>query len=151
MKALLLFTLMLLSAGVASPSAADASKLDMKTQNPLLGAWKLVSLEQPGAHGRLRKVECAGMFVFTDEGKVSVQVMYRNAKMGGAYAQSGYEASYGSYRVDNSSTFTFHIDGALVRSLVGKDLKRAYAISDNRLTVKSTDPTERWEVVWERY
>lgn len=47
--------------------------------------------------------------------------------------------------------FTFHIDGALVRTLIGKDLKRAYQISENRLTVRSTDPKEHWEVVWERY
>ncbi|HVH73218.1 MAG TPA: lipocalin-like domain-containing protein [Candidatus Dormibacteraeota bacterium] len=60
-------------------------------------------------------------------------------------------ASYGSYRIEDSSTFTFHIDGALVRSLIGKDLKRAYEISGDRLTVKSTDPNEHWKVVWERY
>jgi len=38
-----------------------------------------------------------------------------------------------------------------VRTLIGKDLKRAYEISGNRLTVKSTDPNEHWKVVWERY
>ena len=52
------------------------------------------------------------MFVFTREGKASVQVMYRNAQTGSAYAQGGYEASYGSYHIDDSSTFTFHIEGA---------------------------------------
>ena len=57
----------------------------------------------------------------------------------------------GSYRIDRSSTFTFHIEGGLVRTLIGKDLKRAYEISGNRLTVKSTDPHEHWKVVWERY
>ena len=36
-------------------------------------------------------------------------------------------------------------------TLIGKDLKRAYEISGNRLTVKSTDPHEHWKVVWERY
>jgi hypothetical protein len=77
--------------------------------------------------------------------------VYRNAEAGSAYAQGGYEASYGSYHIDDSSTFTFHIDGALVRTLIGKDLKRAYQISENRLTVRSTDPKEHWEVVWERY
>ena len=91
------------------------------------------------------------MFVFTGDGKASVQVMYRNAQTGGTYAQSGYEASYGSYRIDDSATFTFQIEGALVRTLIGKELKRAYEISGNRLTVKSTDPKEHWKVVWERY
>ena len=91
------------------------------------------------------------MLVFTREGRASVQVMYRNVQTGSAYAQGGYEASYGSYRIDDSSTFTVHVDGALVRTLIGKDLKRRYEISGNRLTVKSTNPNEHWKVVWERY
>jgi hypothetical protein len=70
---------------------------------------------------------------------------------GSSYAQGGYEASYGSYRVDDSSSFTFHIDGALVRTLIGKDLKRRYEVSDDRLTVKPANPNEHWKVVWERY
>jgi Lipocalin-like domain len=91
------------------------------------------------------------MFVFTRDGKASVQVMYRTAQSGSNYAQGGYEASYGTYHVDDSSTFRFHIDGALVRTLIGKDLKRHYQISGNRLIVKSTDPNEHWKVVWGRY
>lgn len=151
MKSLLLFSLVLLSPGVAAQSAPDASNRNTEIRNPLVGAWKLVSLEEPSADGQVHKVDCAGMFVFTSDGKASVQVLYRNAQTGSAYAQSGYEASYGSYRIDDTSTFTFHIDGTLVRSLIGKDLKRAYGISGNRLTVKSTDPNEHWKVVWERY
>ena len=38
-----------------------------------------------------------------------------------------------------------------LRTLIGKDLKRRYEISGNRLTVKSTNPNEHWKVVWERY
>jgi Lipocalin-like domain len=80
-----------------------------------------------------------------------VQLMYRSARTGSAYAQEGYEASYGSYHIDDASTFTFHIDGALVRTFIGEELKRTYEISGNRLTVKSTNPNEHWKVVWERY
>ena len=120
-------------------------------QNRFVGAWKLVSLDEPNADGQLHKADCDGLFIFTPEGRASVQLMYRNAHSGSAYAQGGYEASYGSYKIDNSSTFTFHIDGALVRTLVGKDLKRMYQVSGNRLVIKSTDPNEHWRVVWERY
>jgi hypothetical protein len=146
MKSLLLLTVVLLSGEVAARSPQY-----VPNNNRLVGAWKLVSLEEPGADGQLHKADCDGMFVFTGDGKASVQVMYRNAQTGSAYAQGGYEASYGSYRIDDSSTFTFHIEGALVRTLIGKDLKRAYQISDRRLTVKSTNPNEHWKVVWERY
>ena len=145
MKSVLL-CLMLLSAAVAAQYRDEPPN-----QDRLLGAWKLVSLEELSADGQVHKADCTGMFVFTHDGKASVQVMYRNAQSGSAYAHGGYEASYGSYRIDNSSTFTFHIEGALVRTLIGKDLKRAYEISGKRLTVKSIDPNEHWKVVWERY
>ncbi|HTT18143.1 MAG TPA: lipocalin-like domain-containing protein [Candidatus Sulfotelmatobacter sp.] len=144
-------SLLLLSLVLFSSLAAARSAQAGTSQNPLIGAWKLVSLEDPSSDGQMHKADCAGQFVFTNDGKASVQVMYRSAQTGSAYAQSGYEASYGSYDIDDSSTFTFHIDGALVRTLIGKDLKRAYEISGKRLTVKSTDPNEHWKVIWERY
>ena len=143
---LLLSSLVLFSAVAAAQSAQAGT-----SQNVLLGAWKLVSLEEPNADGQVHVADCTGQFVFTNDGKASVQVMYRSAQTGSAYAQGGYEASYGSYHIDDTSTFTFHIDGALVRTLIGKDLKRAYEIAGKRLTVKSTNPNEHWKVVWERY
>jgi hypothetical protein len=150
MKPLVLLNLILVSVGAAQ-SAADIPDRNTEIRNRLVGAWKLVSLEEPRVDGQVHKADCAGMFVFTRDGKASVQVMYRNAQTGSTYAQGGYEASYGTYHIDDSSTFTVHIEGAIVRTLIGKDLKRAYEISGNRLTVKSTDPTEHWKVVWERY
>ena len=83
--------------------------------------------------------------------------MYRNPQTGGQagpvqYAQGGYEASFGTYQIDeNSHTFVFHVEGAMVRSLIGKDLPRAYEFSGNQLVVKSTNPNEHWRVAWERY
>lgn len=150
MKSLLL-SVLLVSTALQVQLAAEAAHRNEESQNRLVGAWKLVSLEEASADGQVHKADCNGMFVFTSDGKASVQVMYRNAQTGSAYAQGGYEASYGSYHIDDSSTFTFHIDGALVRTLIGKDLKRAYEISGNRLIVKSTNPNEHWRVVWERY
>jgi hypothetical protein len=151
MKSLLLASAVLFSTGVVAQSVADAPNRNTESQNRLVGAWKLVSLEEASGDGQVHRADCNGMFVFTSNGKASVQVMYQQAQTGSAYAQGGYEASYGSYRIDDSSTFTFHIDGALVRTLIGKDLKRAYEISGSRLIVKSTDPHEHWRVVWERY
>jgi hypothetical protein len=77
MKSLLLFAVVLLSARVAAQSAHD-----VPNQNRFVGAWKLVSLKEPRANGQLHKVDCAGLFVFTSDGKASVQVMYRNAESG---------------------------------------------------------------------
>jgi len=149
MKSLYCLSIVLLCVGVAAQSAPGTPDSNKEMRNGLVGAWKLVSLKEPSADGQVHQVDCTGMFVFTRDGKASVQVMYRTAQTGSTYSHGGYEASYGSYRVDNSSTFTFHIEGALVRTLIGKDLKRRYEISNNRLIVRPTDPNEHWEVVWE--
>jgi len=42
------------------------------------------------------------------------------------------------------------VDGALVRTLIGQDLPRAFQFSGNQLIVKSIHPEEHWRVVWER-
>lgn len=88
---------------------------------------------------------------------MSVQVMDRNPPTqarGGPeqYSQGGYEASFGTYEIDApGQSFTFHVEGALVRSLIGKDLPRAFELSGKQLIVKSTRPDEHWRVVWEHY
>jgi hypothetical protein len=76
----------------------------------------------------------------------------RNAAGSEQYSQGGYEASFGTYVIEESThTFTFHVEGALVRTLIGKDLLRAFELSGQQLIVKSTRPEEHWKVVWERY
>ena len=68
------------------------------------------------------------------------------------YAQGGYEASFGTYQIDEGAqTFTFHVEGTLVRTLIGKDLPRAFEFSGNQLIVKSTRADEHWRVTWEHY
>jgi hypothetical protein len=119
----------------------------------LAGAWRLASLEEPDAGGSLRRVECTGSLVFTRDGRMAVQVMYRSPQPEGssAYAKSGYEASFGTFDVDERArTFTFHVEGALVRSLIGRELPRIFELSEDRLVVTSTNPAEHWRVIWER-
>jgi hypothetical protein len=121
-----------------------------------VGAWRLAWLEEQGADGKVHKAECTGLLVYTRDGHMSVQVMYRNPPSENKaapvqYAQGGYEASFGKYEINDTHIFTFHVEGALVRGLIGKDLKRVYELSGNQLTVKSPDPAEHWRVVWERY
>ena len=126
-------------------------------RNRFIGAWRLAWLEEPDAGGTVHRADCTGLLVYTHDGHMSVQVMYRNPHNGGQagpvqYSQGGYEASFGSYQIDeHSHTFTFHVEGAMVRSLIGKDLPRAYEISGNQLIVKSTNPNEHWRVAWEHY
>ena len=122
-----------------------------------VGAWRLVSLEEQGADGKPHRCDCTGMFVFTRDGHASVQVMTRDSQTGTPagpvqYSQGGYEASFGRYEVDeHTHTFTFHVEGALVRTLIGKDLPRVYELSGKRLVVTSSNPDEHWRVTWEHY
>jgi len=146
-----LFAVSICALFLTAPLFSQSRTANKNLPNHLVGAWKLVSLEEPSADGAVHPVDCDGLFVFSNDGKASVQVMYRNSQAGNDYAQGGYEASYGSYEIDDGHTFTFHIDGALVRTLIGKDLTRKYEISGKQLTITSTDPKEHWKVVWERF
>jgi hypothetical protein len=66
------------------------------------------------------------------------------------YAQGGYEASFGTYEIDERAHhFTYHVEGALVRTLIGKDLTRVFEFSGKQLIVKSSSPDEHWRVAWE--
>jgi hypothetical protein len=119
-----------------------------------VGAWRLAWLEGPDAAGKVHKADCTGLLVYTPDGHMSVQVMYRNPQSGNPaapvqYAQGGYEASFGRYEVVDAHTFTYHVEGALARTLIGKDLKRVFELSRNQLIVKSPDPNEHWRVAWE--
>jgi Lipocalin-like domain len=122
-----------------------------------VGGWRLAWLEEEGADGKVHRADCTGLLVYTRDGHMSVQVMYRNPQAGAnaapvQYAQGGYEASFGTYETDESAhTFTFHVEGALVRTLIGKDLPRAFELSGKQLIVKSTHPDEHWRVAWEHY
>jgi len=140
-----------------SLSAREHRSSTDSDQDRFIGAWHLASLEEPDANGKLHRADCAGLLVYTRDGHMSVQVMYRNPQSGGQsgsvqYAQGGYEASFGTYHIDeNTHTFIFHVDGAMVRTLIGKDLPRVYELSGNKLIVKSSDTNEHWRVVWEHY
>ena len=43
-----------------------------------VGAWRLAWLEEEGADGKIHRADCTGLLVYTRDGYMSVQVMYRN-------------------------------------------------------------------------
>jgi hypothetical protein len=122
----------------------------------LIGAWHMVSMEEPGPDGNLeRHTERTGMLVFSADGHFSVPVMYPEsgaAEAGNpAYSKDGYEATFGNYEVDEQShTIRQHVEAALVRSLIGRDLPRLMQFTaDGHLTLRSAHPEEKWSVMWE--
>jgi hypothetical protein len=121
----------------------------------LIGAWHLVRIESPGPDGKSVDLpQPTGMLIYTRDGHMSVQLMY--PKSAGAisneYVLNGYEASFGSYDLNETAhTLTHHVQGSVTGDLlVGKSLTRAYKFTqDGRLTIRSTRPDEHWFVVWE--
>jgi len=155
MKKLFLLVVVALFVATTALSGNQNRDANEAVRDRFIGAWRLAWLEDEGADGKLHRADCTGLLVYTRDGHMSVQVMYRNpqARSGAPvqYAQGGYEASFGTYQIDDVHTFTYHVEGALVRTLIGSDLKRVYELSGNQLVVKSSDPNEHWRVAWEHY
>ena len=159
MKKTFFLSVVSLCVGLISPMLAGSPirAFSLNMQDQFVGGWRLVSLEQEGPNGKTHKADSTGLLVFTPDGHMSVQVMDRNLPTQTApgslqYSQGGYEASFGTYQVDEKThTFTFHVEGALVRSLIGKDLPRSFEFSGRQLFVKSTRPEEHWRVTWEQF
>ena len=105
-----------------------------RIKDRFVGAWRLTWLEEQGADGKIHRADCTGLLVYARDGHMSVQVMYRNPQAHSQadpqkttnaapvqYAQGGYEASFGSYEIDERAhNFTYHVEGALVRTLSAK-------------------------------
>jgi hypothetical protein len=159
MKNLLSLTLIAAFLGTAALTLSGSQERDSKQEirKPFIGAWRLVSLEAPGPDGKIQKADSTGLLVFTRDGHMSVQVMERSPQPQAhagpeQYSQGGYEATFGTFDIDESAhTFTFHVEGALVRTLLGKDLPRSFEFSGKQLIVKSTSADEHWKVTWEHY
>ena len=122
----------------------------------LIGAWRLVSLAVPGPDGKILVSHPAGMLTYTQDGHVSVQLMYpaSESAISNEYVLNGYEASFGSYDIDEAKhILTHHIQGANTRDLlVGKNLPRVYQFDVQRnLVIKSSRADEHWSVTWKHY
>jgi hypothetical protein len=97
-----------------------------------------------------------GMLIYTRDGHVSVQLMYPKSarSVSNEYVHDGYEASFGSYDVNEAThTLTHHVTGSNTGDLlVGKDLPRVYQFgADGSLIIRSARPEEHWSVRWEHY
>jgi Lipocalin-like domain len=139
--------------GISLGQSARRDAVPSSDRDKLLGAWHLVSIGESGGDERLNHAtEIKGTLIYTSDGHMSVQLMYPSsaAALSNEYVLNGYEASFGSYDVDERAhTVTHHVQGSITRGLVGRDLTRVYQFSDGHLLVKSANPEEHWSVVWE--
>ena len=156
MKKLLCWMLVAVASLSGVSLAQSAHKKDASRgfdRAKLIGAWHLVSMEEPGADGKLRHVtDRKGILIYTRDGHMSVQLMFppSEAALNNDYVLNGYEASFGTYKVNEEAhTVTHHVEGSITQGLVGKDLPRAYRFSHGQLIIQSTRPDEHWSVTWQ--
>ena len=146
---------------IAGLTQAQPSKKNVEVhgsaREKLVGAWHLIRIEAPGPDGKSTPgAQPKGMVLYTSDGHMSVQLMYPKSAnvLSNEYVQDGYEASFGSYEVDEAThTVTHHVQGSITRDLlIGKDLPRLYQFTeDGHLVLKPARPDEHWSVTWEHY
>lgn len=140
----------------AQPAKKDAASHESARER-LIGAWHLVRIDTAGAEGQPAAAdEPLGILIYTRDGHMSVQLMYPKSANtpSNEYVHDGYEASFGSYDVDEAThTLTHHVQGSVTRELLaGRDLPRVYRFTrEGRLIIRSANPQEHWSVTWEHY
>ena len=140
--------------GIAQSGGKDPATEDVRDK--LVGSWRLAWVEEQLADGSMKRhTERRGTIVYTRDGHMSVQIMLPEGENASGnnpvkYDQRSYEAYYGTYDVDEvAHTVTHHVEGALVRSLIGKNLTRVYRFEGSQLILKSSRPDEHWTIAWE--
>lgn len=136
-----------------APMCSQPGQLQDRETSPLVGEWRMVSLEVGNEGGALQEVPYSGEVIFTDAGRMSVQAMDPAADpQPSSYTVNGYEAFYGPVTIDYASnTFVVTVESSAVRGLIGQSMQRTFEVSGNRLVLMPADPAERFRVTYERY
>jgi hypothetical protein len=151
------YGIVVLAAAFAGAALVPSAKGQATDRQRLIGAWHLAHIDSAGPDGQsVDIIQPQGMLIYTRDGHMSVQLMYPKSSnaQSNVYVQDGYEASFGSFDVDEAThTLTHHVQGSITRDqLVGKDLPRIYELTpDGHLIIKSARPEEHWSVTWEHY
>jgi hypothetical protein len=121
--------------------------------SPLVGAWRMTSLEVSNGAGVLQRVPYSGQIVFTGAGTMSVQAMNPDVSAGPTpYTVNGYEAFYGPVAIDDvNGTFVVTVESSLVRDLIGQKLERRFEVSGDTMILTPADPREGFRVTYERH
>ena len=150
-----IFALMLAVSAISQTNGAEQKRALGSDRQRLVGAWHLKSMN--GLDGKpLTSGVPTGMLIYTSDGHMFVQLMYPKSasSLSNEYVLNGYEASFGSFAINEAShTITHQVLGANTGDvLVGKDLPRLYQLNpDGHLVIRSARPDEHWSVTWEHY
>jgi len=141
---------------VSLAASGQTTKND-SAREKLIGAWHLVHIDSPEPDGKSASgPQPEGMLIYTQDGHMSVQLMYPGSAetLSNDYVLKGYEASFGSFDVDEAThTLTHHVQGSITRDLlIGKDLPRKFEFTpDGHLIIRSARADEHWFVTWAHY
>jgi len=147
--------LVLVGLGLPAQNSMAPASDTANVREKLIGSWHLISRDEQYADGKIQtRTDAVGVIMYTADGHMAVQIMIpENGEKPNnpvQYQQAGYEAYQGTYSIDETAhTVTHHVESALVRSLIGKDLTRMYRFEGKRLILKSSRADERWTIVWE--
>jgi lipocalin-like protein len=129
--------------------AAEPTGGQPKPSNPLIGAWRLVSVEDHRPPDVLFALgpNPRGMIIYTATGKMAVQITRApQSHFSSGYnkaapeeirtAYEGYYAYFGTYDVDfDKRIVTHHLEASLRPMEVGENYQRAFELSDDRLVL----------------
>ena len=169
-SALLIFSLAGLAAALAraeeKPPAGPGS-------GKLVGTWKLVSVEERDADGRIVTSldygpEPIGMIMYDAGGHMSVHAMRRGRPRLASddvhlatpeqakAAFVGYGAYFGTYEVDERAGLVIHhVEGALLPNWEGSNQRRRFTLAGDKLTLeppefKAAGQQRTRRLTWER-
>ena len=70
-------------------------------QPTIVGTWHLVRIESPGPDGKPSEgPEPKGILIYTEDGHAAVQLMYPQTSLQNEFVHDGYEATFGTYSLD---------------------------------------------------
>lgn len=136
-----------------------------------IGSWRLRSAEVRTANGQVQQIygeTPQGLLIYDPSGNIAVQIMKPGRKLfaqpdkslGSAdelkAAISGYEAYFGTFRVDEARGEVVHkVAGSLLPNWENSEQRRFFEISPDRLVLSTADipyggTTMKGVLVWER-
>lgn len=151
------------SCGRVAPGRAGTAIAD----TALIGTWHLSADDYFDSTGSLLKRDTitTGILTYSADGWMAVQIHYsaEQPRLVEPFADSAlspddarrvigaYEAYFGRYSVDwRDSSVSHQVQGSLRPYYIGHDRRRLFRIIEGQLLLRPADPTERWQITWQR-
>jgi len=116
-------------------------------EHPLIGIWKLVSMERIDLAGNVTEMEVVtGLLMYTAEGWMSEALEYRTPDSDGSATYVFYA---GHYLLDGENTVIHQPRVHTNHDLVWTDQPRQYEINGNRFTLTARNPNGAAYLVFE--